>query len=480
MRFETLSSCGSPSTLLSSRTVNTTDTIAAIITAPGESGIAAIRVSGSCALAIADAVFRGSGAPPSSRPGNTFMHGFVHASPKAGQTTSDVDEAVLLIYRAPHSYTREDVVEFQGHGGGMSAKRILRTVLDAGARLAEPGEFTRRAFLSGRIDLLQAEAVMDLIRARSDRAAVAAVEQLEGSLSSCFTDIYEHLIAVAGDLEATLDFGEDELPSATMMTLRSQLSEVHIRLQELMATWDEGHLLRDGAVVVICGRPNVGKSTLLNALLGADRAIVTHRPGTTRDVLEEQLVLNGIPLRLVDTAGLRDADCDIEQEGIRRAHSQISSADINIWVVDGSENLLEEERLHIAARDAERCIVVINKGDLGSALSSSDFPGLTTIKCTLKDGTGADDLRAAIITKLGVVETAPGSASISERHRSIIHQVLNDLNEVDSLLESDEEAFSVLAAGLIRSALELLGEVTGRTYHADLLDNIFGRFCVGK
>ncbi len=460
--------------------MNTSDTIAAITTAPGEAGIAIVRVSGGDALTIADSVFRCFGAPPSQRPANSFVHGYVHPAGSPAGKSGDIDEAILLIYRAPRSYTREDVIELQGHGGTTSARRILRAVLEAGARHAEPGEFTRRAFLSGRIDLLQAEAVMDLIHARSDRAAGAAVEQLAGSLSASFTTLYDDILQVAGDLEATLDFGEDELPAATIEDLNGRLTTIRERLTEMLASWDEGHLLREGAVVVISGCPNVGKSTLLNALLGSDRAIVTHRPGTTRDALEEQLVLDGIPVRLIDTAGLRDADCAIEIEGIRRAREHIERADINLWVVDGSSSLSDEERAHISARDRARCIVVINKADLGEAVSASDFPGLTAITCGAKDGNGLDSLRAAIIEKLGVTSTATPHATISERHRRLVQRVLNDMNESTALLASDREDVTVMAAGVLRTALEALGEVTGRTYHNELLDNVFRRFCVGK
>jgi len=460
--------------------MNSADTIAAIATGPGEAGISIVRVSGSLALSIADSVFRCTQPVPSERPANSFVHGYVQSANGSSVEQGDVDEAVLLIYRAPHSYTREDVIELQGHGGATSARRLLRAVLNAGARLAEPGEFTRRAFLSGRIDLLQAEAVMDLIRARSDRAAAVAVEQLEGALSESFTNIYDNLLELAGDMEATLDFGEDELPAATISDLKQRLSEVNQSLMNLLGSWDEGHLLREGAVVVISGCPNVGKSTLLNALLGAERAIVTHVAGTTRDTLEEQLVLEGIPVRLVDTAGLRDADCDIEQEGIRRAHDQLARADVNIWVVDGSGNLSDEERAHIAARDAQRCIVVINKSDLGQSVTPADFDELTTVVCGARDGDGLNELRKAIISKLGVVETATPHAAISERHRIIVHQVLNTMNEAASLLSPGREDLTVMVAGLLRSALESLGEVTGRNYHNELLDNVFGKFCVGK
>ncbi len=455
------------------------DTIAAIATAPGEAGIAIIRVSGSQALAIADAIFRCSGKKPSEREAQTFVHGYVQNTTDSGGS-QDVDEIVLLIYKAPHSYTREDVIELQGHGGAASARRILRAVLDAGARMAEPGEFTKRAFLSGRIDLLQAEAVMDLIRARSDRAANAALEQLEGSLSDLFSAIYENVVIVAADLEATLDFGEDELPVETMHTIQQKVDTICEDLKKLLNSWGEGHLLREGAVVVISGRPNVGKSTLLNVLLGSERAIVTQSPGTTRDTVEEQLVLSGIPLRLIDTAGLRETDCEIEQEGIRRAHHHLERADINLWVVDASESLSEEERCHIAARDPERCIVILNKCDKGKLLSHKEFSGLTCIECCLNAGMGVDQLRVEIADKLGVSPQATPHATISERHRNIIQCVLNDMNDVAELLKSQQDDMTVVAAGAIRSALETLGEVTGRTYHAELLDNIFSRFCVGK
>ena len=461
------------------------DTIAAITTAPGEAGISVVRVSGTEALKIADSVFRCSGKPPSERAGNSFVHGFV----KAPQTSyceihnseHDIDEAILLIYRAPHSYTREDVVELQGHGGSVSAKRILRAILNAGARMAEPGEFTRRAFISGRIDLLQAEAVMDLIKSRSDRAASAALEQLEGSLSSSFTKIYDDLLNVASDLEATLDFGENELPAATFEAIKDKTEEIRSELWQLLKGWDEGHLLREGALVVISGSPNVGKSTMLNALLGSERAIVTHVAGTTRDTLEEQLVLDGIPIRVVDTAGLRNSACDIEQEGIRRAHEKIDHADINLFVVDGSQPLTDHERTRLSLLDPQQSIVVINKVDLGSEIRESDIEGLTTVSCAVRDNIGLDDLREAIVNKLGIsIRSATPHAAISERHRIIIQRVYQEISEILPMLADNREELSVMAASSVRTALEGLGEVTGRNYHAELLDNIFGRFCVGK
>jgi len=452
------------------------DTIAAITTAPGEAGISVVRVSGPDALKIADTVFRCSGNPPSERAANSFVHGFVK-----GEFHKDIDEAILLIYRTPHSYTGEDVIELQGHGGSISAKRILRTALNAGARMAEPGEFTRRAFLSGRIDLLQAEAVMDLIKSSSDRAASAALEQLEGSLSNSFTSIYDNIIDIAADLEATLDFGEDELPASTFETLKDKTKAVRSDLQQLLASWDEGHLLREGALVVISGRPNVGKSTLLNAMLGSERAIVTHVAGTTRDTLEEQIILGGIPIRLVDTAGLRDTTCDIEEEGIRRARHKIKHADINIFVIDGSGAICEEEKNHIEALDPHKSIIIINKTDLGSKLSPADFKGFTSLSCGVRDGIGLDEIKSEIIKKLGIssINTTP-HATISERHRIIIKRVADEIDDIITMLASGNEELGAMAAASAREALEDLGEVTGRNYHAELLDNVFGKFCVGK
>ncbi len=451
-----------------------TDTIAAIATAPGAAGISIVRVSGPQALAIADRIFRANGGPPSSRGAGTFWYGHVH-------TDCDLDEVILLIYRAPASYTREDVVEFQGHGGNAAARRLLRAVLQAGARPAEPGEFTKRAFLSGRIDLLQAEAVMDLIQARSERAAAAAVEQLEGALSKAFNHLYDQLIAVAADLEASLDFDEGELPVATFDMLRGQLDKARGGLRKLADGWGEGHLLRDGAMVVIAGKPNVGKSTLMNTLLGRSRAIVTDIPGTTRDTLEEQLVLNGVPIRLVDTAGIREADCDIEQEGIRRARSLIERADLTLLMIDGSDLLTDLDRALLGQINPQKTLLVINKIDRGQRISEIDVEPLRRVACSVRDGIGMETLKSTISAMLcqHPFSTSP-HAVISERHLQLIREIEIHLHDAARILADGDESCEAMAATDIRDAIERLGKITGRHYHAELLDAVFSRFCVGK
>jgi tRNA modification GTPase len=452
-----------------------TNTIAALATAPGEGAIAIVRVSGPDSLAIADRVFRSKAPPPSQRPAQTFVHGTIVSD------NGVADEVILLIYRAPHSYTREDSIEIQGHGGSAAAKRILRTVLEAGAHMAEPGEFTKRAFLSGRIDLLQAEAILDLIRARSDRAADAALEQLNGTLSRAFDQLYDHTLALAANLEATLDFSEDELPESVMQDVMKRRHHVETEFKQLLDSWDEGHLLREGALVVIAGKPNVGKSTLLNALVGKDRAIVTPIPGTTRDTIEEQIVINGYPVRLIDTAGLRETPCEIEKEGVSRAREAIMHSDCNIYVCDNSAGLDNDDLVTLKSLNKSKTIIVENKCDLSEYRTTK--PQVTDsshLYISAKNGIGIEELKQSIITMLGI--SGGGSsphAAISERHRQLLVSAHKDVVEAGLLLNRPVQE-TALAASRLRGALETLGEVTGRTYHDELLNNIFSRFCIGK
>jgi len=454
------------------------DTIAAVATPPGNGGVGVIRISGPGAGVVADAVFRPlTGVSPSQRAAGTFCYGQVVEA-----DGTEIDRALCLIFRAPHSFTGEDTVEIQGHGGRVVLRHILRRVLEAGARTAEPGEFSKRAFLNGRMDLLQAEAVADLIGAGSERAAAAALEQMEGVLSRHFNALYDALLTVSADLEATLDFMEDELPPETFRDLTRRTEAVLAELAKLLVTWDEGRLLREGARVVIWGRPNAGKSTLLNALLGFERAIVTPVAGTTRDTIEETLVLDGIPLRLIDTAGLRETECAVEQEGIRRAESLRTAADAVLYVLDASQPPHPEDMRRLVGLDPVRTLVVQNKIDLAEA-SPSPLPGFDAVPVSLLDGAaGAAAVRTRLAEKIecGLDLHAAPHAVISERHRGLLTTAQTETVQALELLREGDGLCIVPAAEHLRTALEQLGRATGRIYHESLLDAIFSRFCVGK
>jgi tRNA modification GTPase len=450
------------------------ETIAALATAPGAAGIAIIRISGPDAFAIADRIFRCNPPVPSQRPAMQIVYGHIVAE------NHNIDEALLLPFRAPASYTREDVVELHVHGGSITARVALEYIYKAGGRPAGPGEFTRRAFLSGRIDLLQAEAVMDLISAKSQRAAAAALEQLEGRLSRAFDHIYDGLIAVAADLEAQLDFDEDELPARATADIINRLITQHQHLTVLNQTWEEGHRLREGTLVVLAGRPNAGKSTLLNLLVGKERAIVTPIPGTTRDSLEEEVVLHGFPLRIVDTAGLRDANCEIEQEGIRRSRVFMQKAEIVILLIDASSPLSPEDRDLLAACDPSRTLVLLNKTDLGQSVHSADMAAFRSVPCSLLQGHGIEDCKRNLCEMLHLSTQTESHAVISERHRNVLRQTLLAIEQTIGILQKQGESNEMMAALALRDGIEELGHITGRTYHENLLDAIFSRFCVGK
>ncbi len=434
-----------------------------------------MRVSGSDAFRIADRIFRCRDAKPSERPAGTFVIGHVIDNEEL------IDQALLLVMRAPHSYTMEDVVEIQGHGGRQCARRILRTALDAGARLAEPGEFTQRAFINGRIDLVQAEAVADLIHARSERAAAAAVEQLQGRLSDQFNALYDDILRIASDIEATLDFPEDELPDAVMPELIERTRRSLAHMDALIASWDEGHLLRDGALVVISGRTNVGKSTLLNALLGSERAIVSSTPGTTRDTIEEDLVIGGIPIRLIDTAGLRETDCEIERIGIARTRSSMERADLHIYMIDASQPLDDHEQQTLASLPPDRSLILANKSDLTKE-STNLRVSTPVLETVMTESVYSEMVKKSIqdILSRRLDLQARPHAAISERHRRLLVAAREELSATLEMLEADAEDLVALASSRMRTALEHLGTVTGRTYEEELLNNIFSRFCIGK
>ncbi|MGI6088304.1 MAG: tRNA uridine-5-carboxymethylaminomethyl(34) synthesis GTPase MnmE [Kiritimatiellia bacterium] len=451
------------------------DTIAAIATAPGAAGIAIVRISGPDAIKIVGKIFTCGGTPPNLQSQRLLRHGFIR-SPEG-----IVDEILLLIMRAPNSYTGEDVVELQGHGGSVPARRVLQVVLRSGARPAEPGEFTRRAFLNGRLDLVQAEAVLDLVHAQSDRAAAAALEQLTGKLSAPLETLRRQMLEVAADIEATLDFTEDETPMEIFPSVRQRLAAALETLDGLLATWEEGHLLREGVRAVISGRPNVGKSTLLNTLLGRDRAIVSDTPGTTRDLIEETWLLGDYPVRLVDTAGLRGAGCQVEQEGVRRARNLMRLADLHLYVIDASQPPHPDDAANLSEIPSDRCLILLNKSDLPVRITPDDFAGFTAIPTALIRGEGVNQLKSAMLDKLCRAEIAtPPHAAISARHRAILESARADTQQALTILTEQREDLLAPAAAAVRAAAEQVGQMLGKTYYPELLDTIFSRFCVGK
>ena len=454
------------------------DTIAAIATAPGEAAIAIVRVSGPDAYAIADRLFRCAPPLPSARSPGTFAHGQV-VSP---DTNEALDDALLLIFRAPHSYTGEDSVEIQCHGGSQAAQRILGALLSSGARQAEPGEFTKRAFLNDKLDLTQAEAVLDLIHARSVRAARLATAQLEDALGLRIRALYDSLLAVTADIEAMLDFPDDELPQSVPKEVAARLSAISAEIQSLLDTWREGHILREGARIVIAGAPNVGKSTLLNLLAGRDRAIVSPHPGTTRDTIEESVTLLGYPIQLVDTAGLRDAPCEIEQEGIRRTYNALSHADLCLSLVDASRSLSAEEKSFLSANDPQKMIVLLNKIDLGQVIRPENVPGLDSLSISLRKSPSMDPVIEKILEKVlrNPSGNDHGALAISERHKRSLLIALDDVKSAENKLKRGLEADFLPAATDARAALEQIGFIFGKNCTEEMLDTIFSRFCVGK
>ena len=454
------------------------DTIAAIATAPGAGAIAIVRVSGSDTYAIADRLFRSAPPAPSARAASTFAHGQIH-HPDSGEI---LDDALLLVFRAPHSYTGEDSVEIQCHGGSQAARRILEALLAAGVRQAEPGEFTRRAFLNGKVDLTQAEAVLDLIHARSERAARLATAQLDDALGIRMRALYATLLGSAADIEAMLDFPDDELPQSVPAVLIGRLTPISTEIKTLLATWQEGHVLREGARVVIAGAPNVGKSTLLNLLAGRDRAIVSPHPGTTRDTIEEEVVLHGYPVQLVDTAGLRDAPCEIEQEGIRRTHRALAEADLCICLVDASRGLSGSEISFLKAHAPEKILVLGNKTDLGCQIRPENLPEYDFLPISLKSDPKLDQITAKMIQKVLQKPSGAdsGTLAISARHRNSLSIALNDVAFAEKLLGGGSEADILLAATHLRTALDEIGRIFGKNFTEETLDAIFSRFCVGK
>lgn len=452
------------------------DTIAAISTPPGNGGIGIIRVSGDRAPVIGDTLFS------PVRNGGLISHRFYFGSIIDIKSDELVDEAMAVIMRAPHSYTREDVLELHCHGGMLVVERVLELVLSAGARLAEPGEFTRRAFLNGRIDLVQAEAVMDIIAARTDAALQLAQRQRGGVLSQRIAETRELLLHALALVEAYIDFPEDDLGETDISSINSSLVEASTRIQRLLDGFDEGRILREGISVLIIGKPNAGKSSLLNRLLNENRAIVTHLPGTTRDIIEETINLGGLAVRLLDTAGIRHTEDVIEQEGINRALEKIPQADLVLFVLDGSRPFDSEDRLILAALQGSRVIAAINKADLPLVLRLPDECGqLQQVSFSAESGEGVEELKGTVRSRFISGESLDKREFVAishARHRDVLRSAHASLMRCLEGLASSC-SLELLAVDL-RDALSAVGEVTGQATNDEVLDRIFSSFCIGK
>lgn len=451
------------------------DTIAAISTPVGYGGISIVRLSGKDAISIADNIFIGK-VKPSSISNRNIIYGKIF-DPEDNRI---IDDVLLIVMKGPRTYTGDDMVEINCHGGVLITKKILEILLTYGARLAEPGEFTKRAFLSGRIDLAQAEAVMEVVFAKTDTELKLAVSQLEGNLSSQITEIKELLLQFLSLIEASVDFPEDV--GVDRKEFGTHLHKVLSRIEHLLRTADEGRLLREGAKVSIVGRTNVGKSSILNALLSEERAIVTPIPGTTRDTLEEWINIGGIPAKVVDTAGLRKARGLIEHKGIKRTKDSIKSADIILIVIDSARPISKEDGKIIEKVKKKKAILVLNKIDLPRKCNFSSvkksLDGLPIIETSAICGTGIDTLRNEIKNILTHHRWEYETVLLTARHAAILKRAKWSLKRVQTLLK--EKAPEEIMAFEVREGLNALGEVLGESTPDEILDKIFSKFCIGK
>jgi tRNA modification GTPase len=449
------------------------DTIVALSTAPGRSAIGVIRVSGPDSVAIAKYLVGDSDFTLSPRVAS------LQSLRPPGQSAI-VDQALLTFFQSPNSYTGEDVLEISCHGAPVILRQVIDAILRFGSRLAEPGEFTLRALSNGKLNLTQAIAVRDLISARTDAAAKQAIRQLQGELSRSLQPTKETLIHAIVKLESALEFVEDDLPKIERVGLLAELSRVSKQLSDLAATFDVGRMLRDGLRVAIVGRPNVGKSSLFNRLVSKDRAIVTEIPGTTRDSLTESITLQGVPIFLTDTAGVRESTDRIEKLGVERSREAIADADLALVVVDGSAEFgAADLAIILETRDCSQ-IVVRNKKDLPSFRNANGFNcSLTTVDVSALSNTGLDDLRAAIIATIGLHEATDAALLITDaRQHDLLERAVAEVQSSEELLNQGASEELILVG--LHNALRFVGEITGETTSDEILGEIFATFCIGK
>lgn len=455
------------------------DTIAAISTPLGEGGIAVIRVSGEDSIASVERIFR-TKQSLSEAATHTVHYGHI-IDPESREK---VEETLVTLMRAPRSFTMEDVVEVSCHGGIVSVKKVLHLLLQQGIRLAEPGEFTKRAFINGRIDLTQAEAVMDLIRAKSDRAFQVAMKQVEGNLSDRIKQLRFQLVELMAHIEVNIDYPEHDVEEMTNAFIQDKCSSVLGSIEELLHTAQQGKILREGIVTAIVGKPNVGKSSLLNALAQEDRAIVTDIPGTTRDVIEELVNVGGIPLRLLDTAGIRESGDVVERIGVERSRIAIEEADLILFVINNSEPPDDELTALMQEVKDKPSLLLINKMDLPSAIDEEQiyslFPEERVVKLSLIEGQGLKLLEDAIAALFfsGNVESGDMTYVSNVRHIQLLNAAKRSLEDA---LSANAQYLPIDILQIdIRAAWEELGEVIGDSVAESLLDQIFSQFCLGK
>ncbi len=459
------------------------DTICAIATPIGEGGIAIIRISGEKALEIADKIF----APKSKKDIKdikdmktyTMRYGTI-----VDLDTKDIIDDVILSYmKGPRSYTGENVIEVNCHGGVVATNRVLNQIVKAGARIAEPGEFTKRAFLNGRIDLSQAEATMDIIKAKTELSMKSAMMQSKGALSKEIGELRKYLLNVLALIEYAVDFTEDDediVDDDLIAQIKDSITKTITRINSLLKNADEGKIIRDGLNIVIVGKPNVGKSSLLNSLLREKRAIVTDIPGTTRDIIEEYINLDGIPIKITDTAGIRDTEDTVEKIGVERSKEKIEEADLVILMLDTSRALDDEDRVIIDAINDKKYIALLNKVDLECKLSEDVIISLNrTIEISAKTGFGIENLKEEIKNLFFNGEIDSESLIISNtRHKQALYRSLEDCNLALEKINLNE--YLDLISIYITSAMRALGEITGDELEEDLLNKIFSEFCCGK
>ena len=453
------------------------DTIAAIATPLGEGGIAIIRISGIKAVNVGDSVFQ-----PLSKAKNhlanskshTIHYGYIYLNKQR------LDEVMVSVMRGPSTFTREDIIEINCHGGIQATKAVLDAVLKAGARLAAPGEFTKRAFLHGRIDLTQAEAVLDLINARSGLALSAANEQLEGKLSQRINQLRDETMHVLAHVEAHIDFPDEDIEPDTMNGLIERLEKAKSFIDQLLATANDGQLIRRGIRVAIIGKPNAGKSSLLNQLLGHDRAIVSNIAGTTRDTISEEAQIRGIRVVFIDTAGLQETNDKVEQEGVKRTRTLLNQADLVLYVIDASEPLTEDSQTSLANLRDRKHILVLNKSDLPTALELTKIENSKTVSVSSINGDGIESLKETIQNSVwdGEITSEMFEVMINSRHQEALNRAKISLDTSIKQLQSGVELDLVSVD--LRISTNAIGEIVGKTTTENLLDSIFSTFCIGK